>query len=225
MIKDLLYLFYPVYCPACNRPLWRHEKGICMSCFYNLPRTHYHVFRDNPLEQLFWGRVKLANASAYFFFQRPSIFQEIIHSLKYNGNKAVGEFLGKQLAEENRSLFADADLVMPVPLHPKKLKTRGYNQSEIIARSIAETLNIPLCTDALIRTWHSESQTKKGKTDRWLNVEDAFQLADSSRITNKKILLVDDVITTGATIEACAKVLEPYTKKPMYVAALAYAKN
>jgi len=223
MFKDLITLFFPEYCPACNTLLGKQEQGMCLRCFYNLPRTHYHNFRDNPLEQLLWGRINIDKGSAYYFYKKSSPYQELIHDLKYNSNLKVGEFLGANLARENKAIYKAADLIIPVPLHPKKLKIRGYNQSEVIAKAMATELGIPLCTNVLKRNWHSASQTRKGKTARWENVANIFSLNDPEIIRNKKLLLVDDVITTGSTIEACANELSKATPQGILIGSLAFA--
>ena len=190
-----------------------------------MPRTNYHLDRNNEIAQLFWGRVNLQAATAYFFYYKGSKYQKIIHQCKYSGQKYIGYDLGMLFAEDlKHSYFSGIDIVHPVPLHYKKLKQRGFNQSEYIARGISEVLNKPLITDAICREITGKSQTKKGRYERWRNVEGVFMIRHSSKLENRHILLVDDVITTGSTMEACAGEILKCVNTKVSVAALAYTR-
>ena len=180
---------------------------MCTSCNMNLPRTGFHLRKDNPVECLFWGRIPgLKRASCFLFYRKGSDFRRILHLLKYGGYKELGEVMGRYMAAELSSgeFFDGVDMIIPVPLHRKKQKLRGYNQSEWIARGIASVTGIPLCAECMIREKNTETQTRKSTFERWENVEGIFRLCDTVHFEGKHVLLVDDVLTTGATTVACA---------------------
>jgi len=206
---DILNLFFPLTCEACGNYLYRNEKVICTSCLFQLPKTNFHLQKENPISDIFTGRVKIEYATAYFTFNKGSQFQKLIHKLKYNKQPEIGIELGKHFGNVlmHSDYYRHIDAIIPVPIHPKKKKIRGYNQSEMIAKGLSETMEAELLTDVLIRKVHSESQTKKDKIERWLNVENVFELKSTENLENKHILLVDDVVTTGATLESCTQCL------------------
>jgi ComF family protein len=174
--------------------------------------------------QLFWGRVQVENATAYFVFHKGSRFQKILHKIKYRNQQSLGVELGRWFGQELlQTDFATVDMVVPVPLHPKKLEKRGYNQSELIARGISETLSKPLKSNLLKRVIANPTQTRKGRYERWTNVEGIFELNDMAYAENKHILIVDDVVTTGSTLEACvsAALKAPGAKVSIAVLAMA----
>ena len=210
-IKDFLSLFYPEYCCACGRRLVRNECCICTECDLHLPRTDYHLRSPNPMEMRFWGRVPLAAATALFYFRKGGGVQSLIHQLKYGNRPDIGRYFGRMLGEEllQNSQFLTVDALVPIPLHPKKLRLRGYNQSEEIAAGIAMALERPVWPDVLVRQVATSTQTKRSALQRWENVRTVFAVPDPARIAGKHLLLVDDVITTGSTMEAAAnKLLE-----------------
>lgn len=223
--NDLLNLFFPNVCQACGQPLLQQEKVICLSCLLKLPKTGFHLHEENPVSRVFWGRVNLNAATSFLFFSKGGSVQHLIHSLKYKGNQETGQVLGKMFGADlqKSKLFESAELVIPVPLHPKKQFKRGFNQSECLAHGIAETMKIPVLTNHLIRVKHTSTQTKKTRIGRWDNVKDAFGLQQTSVLENKHVLLVDDVLTTGATLEACAHQLLEIPGIRVSVATLAYA--
>ena len=216
MQNDFLSLIFPKVCYACGKSLFKKEDCICTSCHYHLPRTDFHLQTDNPVHKLFWGRVDIHSAAAMYLFNKGGKVQRLIHQLKYRGKKEIGLSLGKYYGRELKKspLFSSADMVIPVPLHLKKLKKRGYNQSELFAQGIAESLGVDHKPEVLIRAKVSQTQTRKSRFDRWKNVEEIFRVPEPEGIRDKHILLADDVVTTGATLEACAaKILEvPGTK-------------
>jgi len=223
-MDDFTGLFFPKLCAGCASSLYRNEVLICTRCRYHLPRTGFHLWRDNPVEMLFWGRVPVEYATAGFFFQKKGRFQRIIHTMKYKGVKEIGKELGKMMGHEmNGSIFSRIDCIIPVPLHPEKLKTRGFNQSEWIARGLSEALHRPVYTDILIRAVKNETQTRKSRYERWKNVENIFQVTAPSALENRHVLLVDDVVTTGSTLEACASELLKVTRVKVSIATLAVA--
>jgi ComF family protein len=226
IFKDFFELFYPHLCMACDAHLIDQETVLCTKCLYELPRTNYHIDSENPINQLFWGRTNISNATAYYHFTKGSKFQKLIHKLKYQGHKEIGQFLGKQLAYDiiEDEKYSDIDYVIPVPLHPKKERKRGYNQSDHIAIGIAEVYQIEADTKSLIRKVQTETQTKKSRVERWKNVDSIFELKQKEKFINKHILIVDDVITTGSTIEACVQSFINIEGIRVSVAALAAAK-
>jgi len=207
---DFFNLLYPDLCVVCSENLHNNEQHICLSCLNAIPRTNFHTVRDNPIEKRFWGKVPIYRATAYFYFQKGSPFQKLMHALKYRGNKEVGEKLGKYAASEllESEDFKSVDVIVPVPLHPQKLKKRGYNQSEWIGKGLAAILEKPQDTSTLIRVKENTTQTKKSVFERYENTEGIFDCADTLTLTDKHVLLVDDVLTTGSTLEACIRALQ-----------------
>lgn len=223
--EDFAGLLYPPLCITCNRRLVTQEKFICLHCLYDLPRTHFHSDEENKIAQLFWGRVHVDHATSWLFFRKGSHYQTLIHYLKYKGLKEIGEEMGKLFGDELRNTpFQESDVVVPVPLHPRKLRQRGYNQSEWIARGIASSLNKSLMVNNLTRDVFTNTQTRKNRFERWQNVEGIFNVRDPSAVVQKHILVVDDVITTGSTLEAAVDVLLHAGAGKVSVATLACAE-
>jgi ComF family protein len=222
-ISDFGSLFFPRYCSSCNRNLMHYEKAVCMHCLSHLPRLQLHDESDNPVEKIFWGRIDLQSATAYLSMPRNGITHRLIHRLKYHGDQEVGERLGalfgQELIESGR--MKEVDVIIPVPLHPKKLHVRGYNQCDCIAKGMAEPLGAEMSINNLTRTHFNASQTRRGRISRWSNVKDIFWVREPEKLEGKRILLIDDVITTGATIEACAVALHKVKGIQLSVAALA----
>ena len=222
-LENLLSLFYPRLCLSCGNAMQRHEQMICLECELHLPETNYHQLADNPLFQIFWGRVKIEGVASLFFYRKGSGIQQLLHALKYKGKKDVGthfgEYYGKLLIQSE--LFQKIDLIIPVPLHPKKLKQRGYNQSEAIAEGLSRGMGVPYNTQAVVRQIFTETQTKKSRINRWENVKDVFEVTCPSSLKNKNILLCDDVLTTGATIEAIAQKIISIEGTKIWVVTLA----
>ena len=225
MINDFLSLIFPKACAACGESLLKLENSICTYCLYHLPKTNFHLYTDNPVIKLFWGRTTIFSAASLYSFKKAEKVQRLIHQLKYRGKKEIGTVLGNKYGIELKAspLFSTATLVMPVPLHSKKLKRRGYNQSETFAQGLAEAMEIESSFNNLIRKEASASQTKQSRFERWENVKDAFEIVSPEKLQGKHILLVDDVVTTGSTLEACAnKILEVENTK-VSIATIAYA--
>lgn len=205
LANDFLQFFFPDLCVACGQILNKTEKVLCTHCFLHIPRTGFHKDDENPVSELFWGRVKIEHTASFFYFNKGSAYQPLIHKLKYSGRSDIGIELGKAFgAELRKSVFTQADIIIPVPLHPKKLKKRGYNQSEMIAKGLSLSLNIPVNTKSLFRGESTETQTRKSRFDRFRNVEGKFLTRDAEVLEGKHIILTDDVVTTGSTLEACA---------------------
>lgn len=209
LFTHLFNLFYPNLCLICGDSLVSGEELLCLNCFNKIPKTHYHTVNNNPVEQRFWGKVQIERASAYFFFYKGSDLQTIMHHLKYKGNKRLGVILGRYAATDlcRSADFRAIDLILPVPLHPKKQAKRGYNQSEQIVTGIAEIMHKPVMCDNLYRKIASDTQTKKSVYDRFKNTQGIFALKAPEALAGKHILLVDDVLTTGSTLEACIQTL------------------
>lgn len=202
------------------------EESVCSRCMLEFPRTQYHLDPENALFARLNGRIRLNHAFAFFFFRKEGRLQQLLHALKYSNHPELGEMLGEVYGEELQQSGFDQkfNVIVPVPLHPTRKRKRGYNQSEEFAKGLTKSLNAPLA-DALIRTVKTETQTKKTKLNRWQNVSEVFQVNDIHQIQNQHVLLVDDVITTGATIEACCQVLLAQGAATVSVASIAYTDD
>ncbi|MDR2233175.1 MAG: ComF family protein [Tannerella sp.] len=209
-IRNLLELFYPRLCLYCDKRLNDDEQFLCLHCFCELPRTHYHRRTDNPLLKLFTGFIRIDETAAFLFFEKDGNVQHLVHSLKYHDNKQLAGYLGKIAALEMKDdgLFGQIDMLVPVPLHRRKERKRGYNQAEWIAKGFVEVYHCPISKDMLIRNVDTVTQTRKTVYERNLNVEEIFSVSDVASLAGKHILLIDDVITTGATLRACIKALD-----------------
>lgn len=224
---DFINLIYPRVCLVCGDCLFVQEELICTSCLYLLPKTGYHFDEANNVAQLFWGRIPIEAATAYYYFSKGNKVQRLLHQLKYNGYKDLGVLVGKLMGPEliSSPLFENVDVVIPVPLHPKKEQKRGFNQSEQFAAGLAESIGIKLDTQTLIRRQASSTQTKKSRFKRWENVESIFDVTNLSKLANQHILLVDDVITTGSTLEACALALSDIPAVKISIAGIAFTSR
>lgn len=209
LITDFLNLLYPDLCVVCGENLLKNEHHFCLTCLHNIPKTDFHLIADNTIEKRFWGKVPVERCTAFFFFQKGSPFQKLLHHLKYRNNKEIGLVLGKYAAVDllNSTDFASVDVIVPVPLHPKKFRKRGYNQSEWIGKGLSEILEKPQDTKSLVRVRENTTQTRKSVFERYENTEGIFELTDTEALTGKHVLLVDDVLTTGSTLEACIQTL------------------
>lgn len=205
-IDALIGLFYPSVCAACGNALFQWESVVCLRCRTFLQKTGYELNDDNPLARLFYGKVRLKAVTACYFFSKEGKVQHLIHELKYKGNAEAGVFLGQELGKTLKTapLFQDIDYLIPVPLHPKREKKRGYNQSLMIAKGVSEITGIPIGESFLVRSVNTATQTHKSKEERWNNVKDIFEVRHAAQLEGKYVLLIDDVLTTGATLEACA---------------------
>ena len=224
ILQGFAGLFWPNVCACCSSGLMRGEQYICSHCLYELPVTHFHKEQDNPVAQIFFGRVMVEYATAAYFFRKGNSVQHLVHQIKYKGEKEMGMMLGKETGKILcDTCFSEIDLIVPVPLHPKKLRKRGYNQSEWIARGVADVLDKPMDVQTLMRRFLTTSQTRKKRFDRWENVNSGFGLTNSDTFAGRHILLIDDVITTGATLEACIHAVLTAPESRVSVATLAFA--
>jgi ComF family protein len=222
---DFISLLFPRLCYACGNYLLRNENLICTECYVVIPRTNYHAEPDNPVAQLFWGRCVIEKAAAFSYYNKGSRIRNLIHNMKYKGIREIGYELGKIYGSSLKAsgFTNDIDMIIPVPLHPSKKRTRGFNQSESISNGIAEAASLPVDIQSLVRVVISATQTRRSRYERWTNVEGIFEVVDPETITGKHILLVDDVITTGSTIESCTNELLKIENVKVSVVALAYA--
>ncbi len=209
IVQDFLHLFYPECCSACSNALVKGERIICTDCLLELPQTDYHLDPGNHLRRRLEGRIPLMHVLAFLKFTKNGRIQHLLHNLKYRRQPEIGVALGKLYAHKlkDAGLALGVDMLIPVPLHETRLRKRGYNQSAKFAEGLAEILEIPVCEKALIRKSRTDTQTRKNKLRRWENVSEVFGVIDNSSISGKHILIADDVITTGATVEACGHAL------------------
>jgi len=203
--ESLLQVLFPHVCDGCGSDLLSLESQLCLHCLASLPETKFEKHAGNPVEKMFYGRLSLINATAQFYFTKESLVQKLMHQFKYRSNKDLGLQLGRlmgiALKESNR--FENVDALVPLPLFPSKEKGRGYNQATVLCEGIAGIFSRPVLKNIITRSQHTDTQTKKGRIDRWKNIEGKFELGDTSFIQNKHLLLIDDVVTTGATLESC----------------------
>ena len=223
-LKDFISLFYPEVCLSCGEGLTNQEEFICTACMYKLPKTNFHTQPDNILYKTFYGRAELNAAAAYCHYQKGNMVQDLVHELKYNGKKELGTYLGKWYGQDLKQspAFEKIDVIVPVPLHKRKLRKRGYNQSAYFAYGLAHGMGAACIENALIRVKNTETQTKKSRYSRWENVKDIFGVANKEALAGKHVLLVDDIITTGATIEACVQALKDVPLASLSVASIGY---
>jgi ComF family protein len=224
-IKNLAEMFYPDLCIACNDRLVSQEKFLCMHCWHDLPVTNFHLSTENKVAMLFWGRVQIENATSYFAYNKGSNYQHLIHFIKYKGLKELGFETGLRFGHvlKTTASFADADIIVPVPLHPEKEKQRGYNQSDWIARGLGTSMQKPVSVKNLVRKVHTSTQTRKNRFERWENVDNIFEIRNPDEFAGKLVLLTDDVVTTGSTLEACASALLKISDTRVSIATLAFA--
>lgn len=210
MLGPFLNLLFPPICFACGCVINGKIKHICIQCRNELSKTSLLSTKENPVEKLLWGRTMFTQATSYLKFEQNGKIQHLLHSLKYKGIKAIGHTLGELSALEisKTGFFDSIDVIVPVPIHKKKKRKRGYNQSLCIAEGIASVTGIPIDSKSLVKNYNTKSQTKKTRYQRFENVNHSFGLRDNQQLAHKHILLVDDVITTGATIEACSSQLK-----------------
>jgi ComF family protein len=222
---DFISMLFPRLCPGCGNHLLRNETTICSECYILIPRTNYHLEPDNPVAQLFWGRCVVDQAAAFSFYTRDSRIRKLIHQLKYKGMPEIGYELGRIYGSslKNSEFIRGIDIIIPVPLHKSKKRKRGFNQSELVCNGISDATGLKTDPTLLVRKSMTGTQTTRSRYDRWTNVEGIFSITDPERLNNMNILVVDDVITTGSTIEACVNELSKAENVKIKVAALAFA--
>lgn len=216
-------LFFPRNCTGCGKVLLLKENLICLPCIGKLPLTNSHLEKDNLVERIFWGRITIEKACSFVYFKQDGIVQNIMHHFKYKGKKDIGNVFGALFANEliDSEFISSIDLIVPVPIHAKKRAIRGYNQSDHIAEGLSKGLNIPWNGKVVKKVIDTESQTKKKRYERWKNVEKVFKVLDPEFIQGKHILLIDDVLTTGSTLEACGNSILKVTGTKVSIATIA----
>ena len=227
LFVDLIDMIYPKLCLSCNETLAGSESVICTKCIYEIPKTNFHTCKYNSVFDLFYGKISIFSATAFFYFQKGSVYQNLMHQLKYKGHKEIGIELGKLFALDiqHATDYNKIDYIIPIPLHPSRQRKRGYNQSEMIAIGMAEILHAKVLNHAIIRNKATQTQTKKSKTERMENVKSIFEIKDKISFSGSHILLIDDVITTGSTLISCAEEIHKNVSCKLSIAALAIAKN
>lgn len=225
MLGSLINLFFPKVCYACNYILTDNELYVCTNCRHNLPVTHFHFNNDDSVKRVFYGRIPLENATSLLRFEKKGLTQNLLHNLKYKGCEEIGLFLGDWLGSELKTIetYSNIDLVIPVPLHKKKLRKRGYNQVTLFAKQLTKHLQAQYIDDVLIKTSNISSQVHKNRISRWFYNYEVFNTKNPEKIENKHVLLVDDIITTGATLEACANMLQKAKNVKISIATMAIA--
>lgn len=221
---DFIALIFPELCQACAKSLYRNEDVICANCLYHLPYTDFHLNLQNIVAQQFWGKLPIEAASALLYFSKGGLVQNLMHQLKYKNRPEVGVYLGKLAGKRllENPVFASADLIIPVPLHKQKQLKRGYNQSLSFAEGLSAKMLLPVENNNLVKITSTESQTKKSRSSRYENMKDVFSVKNPQQLTGKHILLVDDIVTTGATLEACCNILLKIPEVKISIAAIAY---
>ena len=225
ILLDTAHLFYPHICTGCGSDVLAEDNLLCAKCFVDLPVTNYAAYKNNPIEKIFWGRIPLAAAHGEFYFAKGSLIQHLVHQLKYKGNREIGFYLGELMARSliDSKRFNNIDGLIPLPLFPDKERKRGYNQAAIICNGMSEVMKVPVFNNILIRQRFTETQTKKHRAERWENVDGSFALKNEQVLKGKHLLLVDDVVTTGATFEASGNTLLKIEGVQLSIAALAVA--
>ena len=226
VLKDFFRIFYPELCANCDNQLTQNENTVCTFCRHDLPLANFTNYSNNKITKTFYGRIIIEKANTLLFYRKEGITKKLIHELKYKGNEEVGTFFGNWLGEilKHNNEFSDIDLIIPVPLHPKKLKQRGYNQVSKFGKKLSDHLEKPFLENELLRTSTSKTQTFKARFERFNNNDTKFQLKNTSTFKDKHILLIDDVITTGATLEACAKELQKTEGVKISILTMAYTE-
>ena len=225
IVNSTLHLFYPHVCTGCGSDLLQENNLLCLRCINDLPHTNFAALANNQIEKDFWGRINLTAAHSQFYFSKEFLIQHLIHQLKYKGDTKIGfylgEIMGKTLHNSNR--FSSIDALVPLPLYAAKEHKRGYNQATVICNGMSSVMNIQVLNNAVIRQHATETQTRKHRTERWENVKSSFKVAKPGELSGKHLLLVDDVVTTGATLEACGNAILQAENVKLSIATLAFA--
>ena len=227
MFKSIVNLFFPKVCSGCNSFLLTNENVICTVCRHDIPLTNHHLNPDNDASKKFYGRIPIQHASALFYFHKKGIVQQLIHNLKYKGHEEIGSIIGEWYAEDlsKMDFIQTVDEIIPVPLHPRKLKERGYNQVTTFGRALSSSLNLPYNDCVLNRNKYSKTQSKKNLLGRTEGIESVFDVTFTEKDHDKHFLLIDDVITTGSTLEACSRALLKIPGAKISIVCMAMAQS
>ena len=225
--ESVLHLLFPHVCPGCGSDLLNLKNPLCLRCTQALPETGYERFPDNPVEKLFRGRLPVTRASSAFYFTKQSLMQQVMHEMKYRANRDLGLFLGRLMGDRLRrsARFSDIDGLVPLPLHADRELKRGFNQAALLCEGISAVTGIPVFDRVIIRTEATDTQTRKGRIERWKNISGKFELIDRSGVRGTHLLLVDDVVTTGATLESCGTALLQVDALELSIATLCYSSG
>lgn len=225
--KNLLNVLFPVFCNGCSNLLLKNENVICTKCIHNLPFTHHHNIKETEIDKTFYGLVPFEFGASMLYFTKKGISQNLIHNLKYRNRQEIGTFLGNLYANElaNLETFKEIDYIIPVPLHKKRFHERGYNQVTTFCKAIEKNLSIPMLDDVLVKTQYLKSVTDKSKEGRLVHNKNVFSIENQDKIEGKHILIIDDVFTTGATIEACAKEILKIKNTKISILTMAYSQS
>lgn len=225
IVNSTVHLFYPHLCTGCGSDLLEEDNLLCLKCINDLPHTGFAGIANNPVEKHFWGRLPVTAAHSEFYFSKEFLIQHLIHQLKYKGDTRIGSYLGELMGKNmlGSTRFNSIDALIPLPLYADKERKRGYNQAAIICNGISSVMNVPVLNGHVIRRHATDTQTHKHRTERWENVKGSFMLANENALKGKHLLLIDDVITTGATLEACGSVILELENIKLSIATLAYA--
>ena len=225
-LSAFVYLLFPDSCLACSGVIEQGEEFICSICRVSFPRTDFHLYKENSLAEKFWGKTNVEYAIAYLFFKKESSVQNMLHYLKYKNTPKLGHILGNWYGQEllDNDFYKKFDVIIPIPLHPKKLKKRGYNQSACFGEGLAEVWQIPHLENGIKKVTNTISQTKKSRIERYNNMKEGFVVSNPKEIKDRNILLVDDVVTTGATLEVCVNLLLESGAKTVSIATIAVAQ-
>ncbi len=223
-LKNLLHLFFPHVCNGCGTDTISNDQLLCLSCFAKLPHTNFTDQQNNPVEQKFYGQLPIKAAVSGYYFTKDSLIQNLVYQLKYKGNKEIGFYLGSLVGEmlKDSTRFNSIDALVPLPLNPKRQKKRGYNQATAISKGLAKTLDKPIYDNAIFRNINTETQTQRGRLTRWENMQGVFEVKKPELLTGKHLVLVDDVITTGASLIACGSALLQVPNTSLSIVTLAY---
>lgn len=225
--NSLLHFSFPQICEGCGTDLPEPTQFLCLKCLSFLPATNFHMHPNNPIEKIFWGRIPVTYATSQFYYTRESIIQQLMHQFKYSGNKDLGLFLGKLMGDalSSSNRFSYLDALIPLPLFPSKERKRGFNQATILSEGISAVLNVPVLKNVICRNSFTETQTKKGRIERWQNMEGRFELTATAQLEGKHVLLIDDVVTTGASLEACGTELLKVKDLRLSIATLCFSSH
>ena len=202
--RSVAHLFFPQVCCGCGSDLVHHQQLLCLHCIHQLPYTGFQLHAHNPVEKIFWGRLNVERAAGIFYLTKDSMLEKLLYQLKYKGRKETGVYCGSMMAQAiQHTSLAEVDALVPLPLFPAKERQRGYNQATLLCEGMATVMHKPVWKNVIRRVTGTQSQTRKGRIERWQNMQGRFSVPDAAAVAGKHVLLVDDVITTGATLEAC----------------------
>lgn len=225
--KNLLNVLFPVFCNGCSKLLLKNENVICTKCIHNLPFTQHNNIKETEIDKVFYGLIPFEFGASMLYFTKKGVSQNLIHNLKYRNRQEIGTYLGNLYAKEliDLAVFKEIDYIIPVPLHQKRFHERGYNQVTTFCKAIENNLKIPVLDDVLVKKHHLKSLTDKSKEGRLEHIKNAFSIENQHKIEGKHILIIDDVFTTGATIEACAKEVLKIKNTKISILTMAYSQS